>query len=88
MVKALVEVIDSDNSIRAEQEFYVCEDGSVLTGTQICTAAHLCLQAFLLGVWHYIIANVQDNKVGADTYNERLSKIPVGTTVQGQRLYH
>ena len=70
LVKALVEVIASDATIDKNQPFYVCEDGSVQTKAQICAASELCLQAFLLGIWHYIILKVQDNKVGADTYNE------------------
>ena len=70
LVKALVEVIASDATIDANQPFYVCEDGSVLTKAQICATSELCLQSFLLGIWHYIILFVQDNKVGVDTYNE------------------
>lgn len=70
LVKALVEVIASDTTIDANQLFYVCEDGSALTKAQICAASELCLQSFLLGIWHYIIVFVQDNKVGTDTYNE------------------
>lgn len=70
LVKALVEVIASDATIDTNQPFYVCEDGSTLTKAQICAASKLCLQSFLLGIWHYIILNVQDNKVGANTYNE------------------
>lgn len=70
LVKALVEVLESDGTINNDQEFYVCEDGSSLTKKQICNASQICLQALLLGVWHYIIQKVQDNKVGADTYND------------------
>ena len=70
LVKALVEVIASDATIDANQPFDVCENGSVLTKAQICAASELCLQSFLLGIWHYIIVFVQDNKVGADTNNE------------------
>ena len=70
LVRALVEVIASDTTIDTDQEFYVCEDGAVLTKAQICSTSELCLQSFLLGIWHYIIVFVQDNKVGAETYNE------------------
>lgn len=69
LVKALVEVIDSDDQIENSHAFYACEDGSTLTKSEILSATQLCLQSFLLGIWHYIILNVQDNKVGADTYN-------------------
>lgn len=70
LVKALVEAIASDATIDTNQLFYVCEDGSALTKAEICATSKLCLQSFLLGIWHYIIVFVQDNKVGADTYNE------------------
>lgn len=69
LVKALVEVIAADDQIENDHAFYVCEDGSALTKSEILSATRLCLQSFLLGIWHYIILNVQDNKVGADTYN-------------------
>ncbi len=69
LVKALVEVIDADTTIPDAQLFYICEDGTTMTKANICQATSLCLQSFLLGVWHYIVINVQDNKVGKDTYN-------------------
>jgi len=69
LVKALVEVLDADEQIDDDQDFYVCEDGSTMTKTEILAATELCLQPFLLGLWHYIIVKVPDNRVGADTYN-------------------
>lgn len=69
LVKALVEVIDADREIADTQVFYVREDGSTMTKMEILSATELCLQPFLLGLWHYIIVNVQDNRVGAATYN-------------------
>lgn len=70
LAKALVEVIASDATIDVNQPFYICEDGSTLTKAEMCAASELCFQSFLLGIWHYIIVYVQDNKVGADTYND------------------
>ena len=29
----------------------------------------VCLPAFLLGVWHFIVVNRKDNKIGQDTYD-------------------
>lgn len=69
LVKALVEVIDADSTIPDTQLFYICEDGAAMTKADICKATSLCLQPFLLGVWHYIVIKVQDNKVGKDTYD-------------------
>ena len=69
LVKALIEVIAVDTTISDAQPFYICEDGTAKTKADICKATSLCLQPFLLGVWHYIVINVQDNKVGKDTYD-------------------
>ena len=67
LVKALVDVIEQDR-INDEQIFYVCEDGSSMTKAEICKAEKICLQPFLLGVWHYALTIV-DNKDGASTYD-------------------
>ena len=69
LVKALVEVINADDQIKNDQVFYVCDDGSTMTKEKILSATEFCLQSFLLGIWHYIIVNVQNNKVGKDTYD-------------------
>ena len=69
LVKALIEVIDQDSDIDDNQELYVCEDGSAMTKKQICEASVICLQPFLLGIWHYVVTKV-DNTIGQDTYNK------------------
>lgn len=70
LIKALVEVIAQDENIDPGQSFYVCEDGSTMTKDQIIHAATICVQPFLLGIWHYVITGIDDNRIGADTYNE------------------
>ncbi|MHB1154872.1 MAG: hypothetical protein ACYCWE_17610 [Eubacteriales bacterium] len=69
LVKALVEVIAADEDIDGNQAFFICEDGSTMTKAEIVNASIICLQSFLLGVWHYVLTCMNDNKVGADTYN-------------------
>jgi len=68
LVKALIEVLDQSDIGDAEK-FYVCENGSTMTKKQICGASKICLQPFLLGIWHYVVTKV-DNFIGQDTYNE------------------
>ena len=66
LAKALFEVIDCDPSITNELFFI---EGS----TQPYDRKHLLaldeveLPSFLLGVWHFIVVNRRDNKIGADT---------------------
>ena len=69
LAKALIEVITCDDSIEDEQLFFICEDGKALTKKQLLTASVICLQSFLLGVWHFVVVNRKDNKVGKDTYD-------------------
>ncbi len=69
LIKALIEVIMSDNSIKLEQPLYIDKDGKTIAKSNLPEIQSFCLQSFLLGVFHYIIAEVKDNKVGAPTYN-------------------
>lgn len=68
LTKAIIELIDADKSITGQEEFYSCEDGRVLTKTELVRMKEVCLPAFLLGIWHYIIIKVKKNTVGKDTY--------------------
>ena len=52
LVKALVDVIATDESINKNQVFFIGEDGSSMTKAKIVNAPVICLQSFLLGVWH------------------------------------
>ena len=67
LVKALVEIIRNDKDIPADTMFYINEDGLPSTKKQLLTITAVCFQAFLVGVWHYIIMNRQDNTLGRST---------------------
>lgn len=69
LVKAILELIDADNSINDAQEFYIGESGQGITKATLRSMNDFCLQSFLLGVWHFIIVNRHDNKVGKDTFD-------------------
>jgi hypothetical protein len=69
LVKALLELIDNDQSIEDSDAFYVCENGRSLSKAALRTVEALCFPAFLLGIWHFIVVNRHDNTVGKDTIN-------------------
>jgi hypothetical protein len=75
LVKALIELIAADESIGGEEQFYSCENGHFLTKTDLIEVKEVCLPAFLLGIWHYILTNRKENTVGRETYN-RWHKAP------------
>lgn len=70
LVKALLDLIDNDQSIGNADAFYVCESGQALTKVSLRSVTTLCLPAFLLGVWHFAVVCRQDNTVGKDTFDE------------------
>lgn len=70
LVKALLELIEKDDSIAVGQAFYASEDGSIITKANLLIASEFCLQSFLLGIWHFVLLNRKDNTVGQETYSE------------------
>jgi len=70
LVKALLEIIEKDKSIKKYQTFYICEDGSAITKEELRSVKDFCLPAFLLGIWHFIVLLRPDNESGKRTYNE------------------
>ncbi len=69
LLKALLELIDADHSIDDTQVFYIDESGQGITKAALRSMNNFCLQSFLLGVWHFIIVNRHDNKVGKATFD-------------------
>ena len=69
LVKALLDLIDADQSINAGQAFYIGEVGQKITKAALRGMTDFCLQTFLLGVWHFVIVNRPDNKAGKATYD-------------------
>lgn len=70
LVKALIDLIQQDESIDAEEEFYILESGEKIKKAALGDLTTVCLPAFLLGVWHYVVVNRKDNQVGKDTYDQ------------------
>lgn len=69
LVQALIEVIEKDESIGFDSGFYM--QSRVLTKKRdLKNLKNVNLSNFLLGVWHYIVTNITDNKVGKETYDK------------------
>lgn len=67
LVAALLDLIDADDTISADAEFYVRPYGQTVTKAELRNIECICIPSFVFGVWHYIITKVQDNKVGVST---------------------
>lgn len=65
-VRAILEIIWEDGSIQGSDLFFVCEDGlSLKEKISARTELNVYLPAFLLGIWHFIVVNRKDNRIGA-----------------------
>ncbi len=79
LVKAVLEVIEQDESINNDQEFYICPNGKSVTKKQLIPIKMICLPSFILGILYYVLMNIKDNKDGAATYDEWCPKPTSGT---------
>lgn len=57
LVQKVLYLILNDNSICKSQEFYICSDGSTKTKSNLKNISGIEFEAFLLGVWHYLISS-------------------------------
>lgn len=69
LVKALIDLIEQDESIDDSVEFMVGENGDAVRKDQLRNLKRVCLPSFLLGIWHFIVINRKNNKVGQLTYD-------------------
>lgn len=69
LVKALIDLIEQDDSIIDSVEFMVGENGDAVRKDQLRNQKRVCLPSFLLGIWHFIVVNRKSNKVGQLTYD-------------------
>jgi len=82
LVRALIDLIQQDRSIKENDEFYIEPNGQTKKKTALGGLKTVCLPSFLLGVWHYVVVNRKDNSVGKKTYD-----IWCPSTGGGQRKY-
>lgn len=69
LVKALIDLIEQDESIDDSVKFMVGENGDTVRKDQLRNLKRVCLPSFLLGIWHFIVINRKNNKVGQLTYD-------------------
>ncbi len=69
LVRALIDLIQQDQSIESESEFYIEPNGKKKKKAALGDLKDVCLPSFLLGVWHYVVVNRKDNSVGKKTYD-------------------
>ena len=82
LVRALVDLISQDQSIGADEEFYIGPSGEKIKEAALGDLKEVCLPSFLLGVWHYVVVNLKDNTIGKKTYDAWCP-----STGGGQRKY-
>lgn len=68
-VKELIALIEVDDSIGDNQPFFALESGHSITKSDILKATSVCLQSFLLGVWHFAVTRSEKNTFGKETIN-------------------
>ena len=68
LVKALLQLIEEDESIPGDAYFYLST--VEVKKENLDYVDEYILPGFLLGIWHYIIMQVRDNTVGQRTYVE------------------
>ncbi len=68
LIKALIEIIDSDDSIPSDQLFYVNKDGTAVCKDRLVVEKEICFQSFLLGVFHFAIMRKEPASIGKYTY--------------------
>lgn len=69
LVKALLDLIDKDEAIGIEEDFFVLEDGGKIKKAAFGDLSMVCFPAFLLGVWHYAVMHWDKNGEGKNTYD-------------------
>lgn len=68
LVRALIELIERDEAIAIDSEFIIAQ-GQSIKKSDFSNKKSFNLSAFLLGVWHFIVTNIPNNKVGKITYD-------------------
>lgn len=71
LVERLLDLVESDKSIKDAELFYLCQNGQPMSKAELCDLSKIgldvYLSSFLLGIWHFIICNKPDNIEGRHT---------------------
>ena len=79
LVKAVLEVINQDDSIPVDQEFYILPNGKSVTKKRLASINKVYLPSFVLGILYYVMMNIKDNKEGVKTYDRWCPQLASGT---------
>lgn len=66
-ISALIETIQEDSSINADQVFYLNYDIAI-TKEELSELAEIDPTGFMVGMWHFIVLHRPENKSGRNTY--------------------
>lgn len=67
LVRAILELLMEDSSVLDDAAFHIGENGSALIKSQLGTITDVSIESFLLGIWHFLIMNRNDNTIGKAT---------------------
>ena len=67
LVKRLMELIRDDEGISDSHQFTVSSDGLSVSKSELDLVNEVCLPAFLLSVWKFVVTERKDNSKGAAT---------------------
>lgn len=68
LAKRLLGLVEADTSIGNDQALHVLESGTPVSKAELLNRDEICLDALLLGIWHYIVTQVSDNRCGRATF--------------------
>lgn len=68
LAKRVLGLLDADTTIQDSQMLYVQDSGIPVSKAELLGRDEICLDALLLGIWHYIVTRVPDNRSGRATF--------------------
>ena len=70
LVYALLELIEKDETISSEEKFFIVKGHGAYSKAELLALEEIDIAAFLLGVFLYVLTEIQNNTVGRETYEE------------------
>lgn len=67
LVYGILNLIKDDQSINQDAIFYTLPNGKGITKIDLLSTLNINFYSLVLGVWHFILTNRKDNKIGAST---------------------
>lgn len=83
LVRAILETISCDRSI-TDELFYLDSGSQAIDKKHLLNLQEVSLQPFLLCIWHFILTQRKDNKIGADTFEAWHSP---ASSIRGKRVF-